>query len=426
MSSQEHLSSFITIDANSDFNLKNLPYGVFSTADNDKRRIGVAIGEYILDLSAAKEKVFTGPILSPQLHVFDQPTINTLLSLGRPAWQEARKSLMKALNAEEAVLRDDADLRKRAFVKQSDAIMHVPADIGDYTDFYSGRNHAENVGIMFRGKEHALPPNWLHLPIGYHGRASSIVISGTNIHRPNGQTRPNEEQPPVWGPCKLMDFELEMAFFVGPGNELGKPIKIQDAQEHIFGMVLMNDWSARDIQRWEYQPLGPFLAKSVGTTISPWVVTMDALMPFLTDNTRQNPQPLPYLQHSDRYNFDIKLEVALKGDDMRDAKVISKSNFKHMYWSMKQQLAHHTSNGCNMRPGDLCGSGTISGPTKESRGCMVELSWKGTEPIDCGNGITRTFLRDGDEVTLRGYCDNGTYRIGFGTCTGKILPAVGY
>ncbi|MPC53377.1 Fumarylacetoacetase [Portunus trituberculatus] len=263
-----------------------------------------------------------------------------------------------------------------------------------------------------------------YLPVGYHGRASSVVVSGTPIHRPNGQTRPKDDEPPVFGPCRLMDFELEMAFFVGGGNTLGTPISVKEAHNHIFGMVVMNDWSARDIQKWEYVPLGPFLAKNLGTTISPWVVTMDALKPFLVDNYTQDPKPFPYLVHDEKYNFNINLEVGIKSAGSKQAGTVCRSNFRYMYWTMKQQLAHHTVTGCNMRPGDLLASGTISGPTEDSFGSMLELSWRGSKTVDIGNGETRKFLQDGDEVVMTGYCQGEGYKVGFGPCTGKVLPAI--
>ncbi|XP_058257079.1 fumarylacetoacetase isoform X2 [Hemibagrus wyckioides] len=374
--------SFIKVDENSDFSFHNLPYGVFSTTDNARRRLGVAIGDQILDLSVIKH-LFTGPELSQHQHVFDQPTLNAFMALGSGAWRETRALLQTLLRADVPTLRDNHELRGRAFVDQSTAVMHLPAEIGDYTDFYSSRDHATNVGIMFRGKENALMPNWLRLPVGYHGRASSVVVSGTPIRRPQGQMRPDPAKPPVFGPSKQLDIELEMAFFVGPGNKLGESIPIEKAHEHIFGMVLMNDWSARDIQAWEYVPLGPFLGKNFGTTISPWVVPMEALMPFVEPNTVQ-----------------------------------------YMYWTMKQQLAHHTVNGCNVRPGDLLASGTISGPDPESFGSMLELSWRGSKDIKLSGGETRTFLKDGDEVMLTGYCEGRGYRVGFGSCQGKIIPAL--
>ncbi|XP_073917828.1 fumarylacetoacetase isoform X2 [Castor canadensis] len=303
--------SFISVAEDSDFPIHNLPFGVFSTPSNAKPRIGVAIGDQILDLSVIKH-LFTGPVLFKHQDVFDEPTLNSFMGLGQAAWKEARAVLQNLLSANQARLRDDMELRKRAFTSQASATMHLPATIGDYTDFYSSRQHATNIGIMFRGKENALMPNWLHLPVGYHGRASSVVVSGTPIRRPMGQMRPDTSKPPAYGACRLLDIELEMAFFVGPGNRFGEPIPISKAHEHIFGMVLMNDWSARDIQQWEYVPLGPFLGKSFGTTISPWVVPMDALMPFAVPNPEQDPRPLPYLCHDQPYMFDINLSVALK------------------------------------------------------------------------------------------------------------------
>ncbi|KAL7405592.1 hypothetical protein ABVT39_003695 [Epinephelus coioides] len=415
--------SFIKMDPSSDFSFHNLPYGIFSTPDNPKCRIGVAIGDQILDLSVIKS-LFRGPVMSKHQDVFDQPTLNGFMALGYEAWKEARRTLQRLLSASESTLRDDVSLRSRAFVHQSKVTMHLPADIGDYTDFYSSRDHATNVGIMFRGKENALMPNWLRLPVGYHGRASSVVVSGTPIRRPSGQMRPDQTKPPVFGQSKQLDIELEMAFFVGGGNQLGEPIPIEKAHEHIFGMVLMNDWSARDIQAWEYVPLGPFLGKNFGTTISPWVIPMEALLPFAEPNPIQDPDPLPYLQHHDAYTFNINLFVSLKGIDMAEAATICKSNFKYMYWTMKQQLTHHTVNGCNVRPGDLLASGTISGPDPGSFGSMLELSWRGSKSIDLGGGETRTFLKDGDEVTITGYCQGDGYRVGFGLCTGVILPAL--
>uniref|UniRef100_A0A8C8IY92 Fumarylacetoacetase n=1 Tax=Oncorhynchus tshawytscha TaxID=74940 RepID=A0A8C8IY92_ONCTS len=393
--------SFVKIDEKSDFSYHNLPYGVFSTPENPRHRIGVAIGDQILDLSVIKS-LFRGPVLSNHQDVFDQPTLNAFMGLGYEAWREARRSLQQLLSANETTLRDDVSLRSRAFFHKSSAIMHLPAEIGDYTDFYSSRDHATNVGIMFRGKENALMPNWLRLPVGYHGRASSIVVSGTPIRRPSGQMRPDQCNETQRLRNTHLSDECHFAFFVGGGNRLGEPIPIQRAHQHIFGMVLMNDWSARDIQAWEYVPLGPFLGKNFGTTISPWVVPMEALLPFAEPNTVQDPKPLPYLCHDDAFTFNINLFVSVKGEAMKEAATICKSNFKYMYWTMKQQLAHHTVNGCNVRPGDLLASGTISGPDPDSFGSMLELSWKGSKTVDLGEGETRTFLKDGDEVTLTG------------------------
>ncbi|CAK5033377.1 unnamed protein product [Meloidogyne enterolobii] len=346
------LSTFIQVPPTSDFTIYNLPYGVFTTLDNQKKRIGVAIGDEILDLSAILN-LFDGPLLFKNLNVFKE-SLNAFMSLGRQAWLEARETLQSILSDTNSVLRDDDNLRKLAFVNISKATMHIPANIGDYTDFYSSIHHATNVGIMFRGKDNALLENWKHLPVGYHGRASSIVVSGVPVRRPWGQVKADEAKEPEFVPSKLMDFELEMAFFVGgKENELGKPIPIENIEEHIFGMVLMNDWSARDIQKWEYIPLGPFLSKSFATNISPWIVTMEALKPFIVANTKQDPPPMKHLHHFDDFNFDIELDVSIKPKDSNVDYTLSKTNFKYLYWTIKQQLAHHASNGCNIRPGDL-------------------------------------------------------------------------
>ena len=301
--------------------------------------------------------------------------------------------------------------------------MHLPAQVGDYTDFYSSRYHAENVGRMFRGAENALPPNWLHMPLAYHGRASSLVVSGTPVCRPNGQTRPGNAGPPQFGPSRALDFELEMGFFVGPGNALGEPIPVSQAYRHIFGFVLVNDWSARDIQRWEYQPLGPFLGKNFATTVSPWVVTLDALEPFICDGPAQDPPPLPYLSSKNHWTYDIDLEVQFQSAAMAAPATICRSNFRHLYWNVCQQLAHHTVNGCNVRPGDLLASGTISGPTPDSYGSLLELAWSGAQPLDLPDGTQRAFLEDGDTVILTGCCQGDGYRVGFGEALGTVLPA---
>jgi len=417
--------SFITVTEECHFPIQNLPYGVFSTLNGSVSRptLCVAIGEYVLNLSVIKH-LFNGTHLKDNQSVFNETTLNRFMALGRPAWKEARATLTQLLSKDTPTLRDDKQLREKALIPMSNVKMHLPATIGDYTDFYSSRDHATNVGTMFRGKENALMPNWLHLPVGYHGRASSVVVSGTPVRRPCGQSRSDDTKPPVFGPCKIMDFELEMAFFVGPPNALGEPIVAAKAHEHIFGFTLMNDWSARDIQKWEYVPLGPFTGKNFATSISPWVVTVDALMPFALENTVQDPQPLPYLCHDDRFRFDVHLEVAIKAGDEKEQGVVSRSNLKHMYWTPKQQLAHHTVTGCNVQPGDLMGSGTISGPEKESFGSMLELSWKGTQEVPIGNGVVRKFLKDGDDVIMTGYAQGDGYRVGFGTCSGTVLPSL--
>merc|ERR1719422_2649302 len=332
--------SWVTVTTDSHFPIQNLPYGVFSTVSEPGPRIGVAIGSHVLDLAKISH-LFTGPLLAHHQDVFTANTLNSLMGLTREHWAEARATIASLLSRDNGTIRDNASLRSAALVPMSSVTMHLPADIGDYTDFYSSLDHATNVGTMFRGKDNALMPNWKYLPVGYHGRASSVVVSGTPIRRPHGQTKPTEDNPPQFGPCKLMDFELEMAFFFGgASNNLGEPIKMEEADKHIFGMVVMNDWSARDIQKWEYVPLGPFGAKNLGTSISPWVVTMEALKPFAVPNYDQDPTPFPYLQHSDPYTFNIELDVEIHPAGSPSSSVVAQSNFKYMYWTMKQQLAH--------------------------------------------------------------------------------------
>jgi fumarylacetoacetase len=383
----------------------------------------VAIGEMVLDLAALEEAGYLGGAHLAESRVFSSSTLNAFMALGRPAWKEARRAVQQLLRADNPVLRDDDGLRRRVLIPMDDVELLLPAGIGDYTDFYSSREHASNVGRMFRGDENPLLPNWLHLPVAYHGRASSVVVSGTDIRRPLGQTLPDGARTPIFGPSQEMDFELEMGIFVGPGNALGRPIPVGKAAEHVFGIVLVNDWSARDIQRWEYRPLGPFLSKNLATSISPWVVTLEALTPFRRPGPEQDPEPLPYLRGGRERAYDIHLEVHLQSQAMDRPAVISRSNFRHLYWSINQQLAHHTITGCNMRPGDLLASGTISGPRPDSYGSMLELAWRGERPITLPDGETRRFLEDGDRITLTGYCQGDGYRVGFGEVTAKLLPA---
>nr|ADD38200.1 Fumarylacetoacetase [Lepeophtheirus salmonis] len=416
--------SFVQVDKDSHFSYQNLPYGIFSTPETPKKRIGVAIGAYVLDVSKLWNR-FKGPFMNAEAQkvLGEAETLNALMGLTPEHWVETRAVIKGLLSSDDPLsIKNERD---NYLIPMDKVTMHLPAQIGDYTDFYSSIDHATNVGTMFRGKENALMPNWKHLPVGYHGRSSSVVVSGTPIRRPNGQTKPVETEPPQFGPCKLLDFELEMAFFVGgPTNELGKPISIEKAQDRIFGMVVMNDWSARDIQKWEYVPLGPFLAKNMGTTISPWVVPIEAMKPFLTENYPQDPAPLPYLRHNDSFNFDIKLQVSIKPEGASKEDVVTKSNFKFMYWTMKQQLAHHSATGCNMRPGDLLASGTISGPEESFYGSMLELSWKGSKTVKLeSSGEERKFIKDGDVVNVSGFCQGNGYRVGFGDCWGKVLPA---
>jgi len=410
------LKSFIDVHPDSDFPIQNLPYGIFSTKENPSPRVGTRIGDFVVDLSLLDNENLFGK----QYGFFADSTLNRFMSAGREVWREIRQRLIKLLGENQALL------KKEALIPINEVQMHLPVVIGDYTDFYASREHATNVGIMFRGKENALMPNWLHLPVGYHGRASSVVLSGTDVIRPRGQVaRINaKDLPPEFIASRSLDFELEMGFFIGTGNDFGEPISIENAHEHIFGMVLLNDWSARDIQAWEYQPLGPFLAKNFATSISPWVVTMDALEPFRVQGPKQDPAPLPYLTADSANGIDITLEVTLQSSTMDAPQTISRSNMKHLYWSMEQMLAHHTVTGCNMRAGDLCGTGTISGQTEDSYGSMLELTWRGEKPIQLSNGETRKFLQDGDTVTMKGYCQGDGYRVGFGEVTGKILPTI--
>jgi fumarylacetoacetase len=416
------LRSFVPVAADSHFPIQNLPYGVFRTAGLTPR-VGVAIGDFILDLAVLEERGFFSSTSLRGRRVFAQPGLNDFLSLGRTAWGEARAAISRLLRADEPTLRDDAVVREHSLRPRAEVELLLPAVIGDYTDFYSSREHATNVGVMLRGPDNALQPNWLHLPVAYHGRASSVVVSGTDVRRPKGQTKADDAPAPTFGPSRSLDFELEMAFFVGQGNELGRPIPIADAAEHILGMVLLNDWSARDIQRWEYVPLGPFLAKNFATSISPWVVTLDALEPFRTAGPKQDPEPLPYLRSRGDWAFDVQLEVWLQGEKMQQPQRICRSNARHLYWNICQQLAHHTVNGCNLRSGDLLASGTISGPTPDSYGSLLELAWKGTKPLTFPDGEKRTFLQDGDRVTMMGWCQGNGYRVGFGEVTGRVVPA---
>jgi fumarylacetoacetase len=414
------MQSFIDVHPDSHFSIQNLPYGVFAPA-GDSSRVGAAIGDQILDLSVLESSGFFVDVLDAE-NVFSRPSLNKFMELGRSAWKPVREIVQQLLLADNPTLRDDTSLRSRAIVPMAEVVMHLPAEIGDYTDFYSSREHATNVGTMFRGKENALMPNWLHLPVAYHGRASSVILSGADIIRPQGQTTRGTETTPTFGPSRLMDFELEMGFFVGPGNPLGQPIPVAEAADHIFGMVLVNDWSARDIQKWEYQPLGPFLAKNLATSISPWVVTLEALEPFRQPGPNQEPEPLPYLQSTGDWAYDIHLEIQLQSEQMETPFTISRSNFRYLYWNICQQLAHHTITGCNMRSGDLLASGTISGPTSDSYGSMLELTWRGEKPIELPDGESRKFLQDGDKVTLTGWCQGEGYRVGFGHVTNQLVP----
>lgn len=405
------LRSFIEYDASNHFPIQNLPFGVFK--HQGATRIGVRIGDFILDLTQLEKE----GVLPTQPGLFCQSTLNDFFSQGNKVWSMLRAFLSRMLSSDNPQLRDST-LRDKVIIPVSVVTMQLPVTIGDYTDFYSSREHATNVGTMFRSKENALMENWLHLPVAYHGRASSIVISGTPVRRPVGQVKAEDADLPTLSPCRLLDFELEMGFFIGPGTELGQSVAIDTAKDHIFGMVLVNDWSARDIQKWEYQPLGPFNAKNFATSISPWVVSLEALEPFRCKGPHQHPPPLPYLIGNSNWSYDINLQVFLQDS------LISSSNFKHMYWSMAQQLAHHTITGCNINAGDMMASGTISAPQKNGYGSLLELSWKGTKPLLLANGEKRTFLKNHDKVTMSGWAQGDGYRLGFGEVTGEILPSV--
>ena len=417
------LPSWLPIPPDSDFPLQNLPYGVFRRS-GERPRVGAAIGAMVLDLAALHTAGhFAGASLGGE-NIFARDALNDFMALGRAAWSEARARIAELLAADNPALRDAADLRAAALIPQAQVEMLLPARIGDYSDFYASEHHAANVGKMFRDPNNPLLPNWKHLPVGYHGRASSIVVSGADVIRPRGQIKPPDSPHPVFAATRELDFELEMGFFIGPGNALGTPIPAREAREHIFGLVLLNDWSARDIQRWEYQPLGPFLAKSFATSISPWVVTLDALEPFRVSPPPQAPPPLPYLQSEDRGAYDIQLEVWLQTEKMSEPMRIAVTNFRALYWTIAQMLAHQTSNGVNTRPGDLYGSGTISGPTEDARGSLLELAWKGTQPLRLPTGETRAFLEDGDMVIFRGWGQGENYRVGFGELRATVRSAL--
>jgi len=415
--------TWLEVAKNSDFPIQNIPFGVFLTGD-DIITIGSRIGDYAIDLGALHQLGYFEDIPLTE-DIFLQDSLNDFISDGKKTWRAVRNRISEIFDINNSTLQNNEDHKKVVLFSIDEIEMQLPVQVGDYTDFYSSREHATNVGTMFRDPENALLPNWLHIPVGYHGRSSTIIPSGTPIRRPLGQTLPKGAEKPVFGPSRLVDFELEMAFITTDANVLGEPIPINDAEDYIFGMVLFNDWSARDIQKWEYVPLGPFLAKSFASSISAWIVTLDALEPFRVDSPEQDPQPFPYLQQTGKHSFDINLQVAIQPES-DEATTITKSNFKYMYWTMSQQLAHHTINGCIVNSGDMMGSGTISGPTTDSYGSMLELSWQGTKPVPLKNGQTRKFIEDNDTVILTGYCEKNGVHIGFGEVTTKLLPAVNF
>jgi len=403
------------IPTNSDFSIHNLPFGIFSTGQK-KARVGVAAGNHILDLFALAEAGYFTDFNVP-VEVFNNNYLNDFIALGKTTTHAIRNRVQQLLRDGNTPLKNVPGIIENRLT----ATMHLPVKVGDYTDFYSSMEHATNVGKMFRDVDNALLPNWRHLPVGYHGRASSIVVSGTPVRRPKGQVLPRGMNRPVFQPTKRLDFELEMAFIIGKESTLGRPVPISEAEDYIFGMVLFNDWSARDIQKWEYVPLGPFLGKNFASSVSPWVVTLEALEPFRVKGPIQKPAVLPYLQYSGKANYDIQLSVELTPENGTE-NILCQSNYKYMYWNMRQQLAHHTVNGCNVRVGDMLASGTISGKDENSYGSMLELSWSGTQPLRLEEGSTRTFVEDGDTICMKGYAEKNGIRVGFGEVNTKILP----
>ncbi|MBX2915987.1 MAG: fumarylacetoacetase [Cyclobacteriaceae bacterium] len=415
------LKSWVHVPTGSDFPIQNLPFGIFKTPYLSAVA-GVAIGDYVLDLVYLHENgYFDGLGLPPG--IFNQKYLNDFIALGRKTTRAVRNRVSELLRADVDELQQNIAAREIALIPVSEVQMQLPVQIPNYTDFYSSEEHATNVGSMFRDPKNALLPNWKHLPVGYHGRASSIVVSGTNLHRPKGQIKLPDSDFPVYCPSQKLDFELELAFITSKANSLGTPISTGEAEDYVFGFVLFNDWSARDIQQWEYVPLGPFLGKNFGSTISPWIVTLDALEPFRVGGPLQFPHVLPYLAFEGNKNFNIQLEVLIQ-PGAGEATTVCRSNSKYLYWNINQQLAHHTVNGCNIQVGDLYASGTISGPSPGSFGSLLELSWNGQRPLQLANGKTRKFLEDGDTVIMKGYAEGNGVRIGFGLCYGKILPAV--
>lgn len=411
------MKSWLKVSSKSDFSIYNLPFGIFSTNKKNKR-IGVAIGDHVIDLHACNSlDLFKD--LHIESHVFKNSFLNNFIELGKGITSKVREILQSELTNDNSLIKHNSN----CIIPIDSVEMHLPVNIGDYTDFYSSIEHASNIGSMFRDPSNPLLPNWKHLPVGYHGRASSIIVSGKNIHRPKGQIMPLDSETPIFSSSNRVDFELEMGYIIGKNSSLGSSISTTNSQDYIFGKVLFNDWSARDIQKWEYVPLGPFLGKSFASSISPWVVTMEALDPFRVSGPIQEPNVLDYLKFDGLKNYDINLSVSITPEDSNIESIVCNSNFKYMYWNMNQQIAHHTVNGCNLNVGDMMASGTISGHTKDSYGSMLELSWGGKNPIELKDGSTRTFINDMDTVIMKGYCEKNNIRVGFGEVKSKILPS---
>lgn len=419
---QAHLKSWVEVPAHSDFPIQNLPFGVVSESARPAHKfVAVRIGDHVLNLAALADFGYFDD-LSFSKQDFQQDFLNPMMKHGKMAVRALRNRISELLLDDNNAFRLQQE-QHVALLPISAVDTHLPVQIGDYTDFYSSKEHATNVGIMFRDPANALLPNWLWIPVGYHGRASSVIPSGQDVIRPKGQIKPDDNADPIYAPSRQIDFELEMGFITFDGKPLGQQISTHEAEEHIFGLCLFNDWSARDIQKWEYVPLGPFLAKNFASSMSCWIVTLDALQPFATATPAQHPDVLSYLKFEGNKSYDIQLEVAIE-IPQHPEKIVSQSNFKYMYWNMAQQLAHHTVNGCNIRCGDLMGSGTISGPTPDSYGSMLELAWKGTKPIQMPDGSERRFIQDHDTVIMRGYCQNNGIKIGFGEVRSKLLPSL--
>ena len=412
------MNTWIEIPKNSDFSIYNLPFGIFSTNKNSKR-VGIAIGNNIIDLLACNElDIFKD--LNINNNVFENNFLNDFINLGKNKTNKVREIIHQQLTDESSKIK----MSSFVIIPMNEAEMHLPVKVGDYTDFYSSIEHATNIGSMFRDPSNPLLPNWRHLPVGYHGRASSIIVSGIDIFRPKGQVMPLDSDKPVFTSSKRIDFELEMGYIIGKQSPLGSSITTDDADNYIFGKVLFNDWSARDIQKWEYVPLGPFLGKSFASSISPWVVTIEALDNFRVAGPIQNPEVLDYLKFNGLKNYDINLSVSILPEKTNIETIVCKSNFKYMYWNMSQQIAHHTINGCNLNVGDMMASGTISGKSKDSYGSMLELSWGGKKNIELNDGSSRTFIEDYDSVIMRGYCEKDNIRVGFGEVKSKLLPSI--
>ena len=412
------MNTWIEIPKNSDFSIYNLPFGIFSTNKNSKR-VGIAIGNNIIDLLVCNElDIFKD--LNINNNVFENNFLNDFINLGKNKTNKVREIIQQQLTDESSKVK----MSSVVIIPMNEAEMHLPVRVGDYTDFYSSIEHATNIGSMFRDPSNPLLPNWKHLPVGYHGRASSIIVSGIDIFRPQGQVMPVDSDKPVLTSSKRIDFELEMGYIIGKQSPLGSSITTDDADNYIFGKVLFNDWSARDIQKWEYVPLGPFLGKSFASSISPWVVTIEALDNFRVAGPIQNPEVLDYLKFNGLKNYDINLSVSILPEKTNIETIVCKSNFKYMYWNMSQQIAHHTINGCNLNVGDMMASGTISGKSKDSYGSMLELSWGGKKNIELNDGSSRTFIEDYDSVIMRGYCEKDNIRVGFGEVKSKLLPSI--